>query len=82
MIAFLLCMYAFMHAQWLSHVKFFATPVACQSPLSMEFSKQEHWSGLSFSPPGDFPSSEIELTSGASPALAGRFITTVPPGKP
>ena len=29
--------------------------VACQSPLSMGFSRQEYWSGLSFSPPGDFP---------------------------
>ena len=82
MIAFLLCVCAFMHAQWLSHVKFFATPEACQSPLSMEFSKQELWSGLSFSPPGDFPSSEIELGPGASPALADRFITTAPSGKP
>ena len=77
-----LCMYAFMHAQWLSHVQFFATPVACPSPLCMEFSMQEYWSYLSFPPPGDFPSSETELISGASPALAGRFITTVSPGKP
>ena len=31
----------------LSHVLLFATPwVACQAPLSMEFSKQEYWSGL------------------------------------
>ena len=36
---------------------FFATiwTVALQAPLSMEFSRQEHWSGLPFSCPGDFP---------------------------
>ena len=34
-----------------------ATPrtVACQAPLSMEFSRQEHWSGLPFSSPEDLP---------------------------
>ena len=26
--------------------------VACQAPLSMEFSRQEYWSGLPFSSPG------------------------------
>ena len=29
--------------------------VACQAPLSMEFSRQEYWSGLLFLPPGDLP---------------------------
>ena len=33
--------------------------VACQVPLSMEFSRQESWSGLPFPPPGDFPIPEI-----------------------
>ena len=56
--------------------------VACQAPLSMEFSRQEHWSGLSFSSPEDHPDPGIEPVSPASPALAGRFFTTVPPGKP
>ena len=39
----------------LSHVQLFATPwtVACQTPLSMGFSKPEYWSGLPFSSPGD-----------------------------
>ena len=45
----------------------------------MEFSRQEYSSGLSFPSPGDLPDPGIEL---ASPALAGRFFTTVPPGKP
>ena len=39
----------------LSCVRLFATPwtVALQAPLSMEFSRQEHWSGLPFPTPGD-----------------------------
>ena len=39
----------------LSHIQFFAIPwtVACQAPLSVEFSRQEYWSGLPCSPPGD-----------------------------
>ena len=46
----------------LSHVKLFATPwaVLCQAPLSMEFSKQEHGSGLPFPPPGDLPNLEAD----------------------
>ena len=56
--------------------------VACQAPLSMELSRQEYWSGLSFSSPEDHPDPGIEPVSPASPALAGRFFTTVPPGKP
>ena len=56
--------------------------VAHQVPLSMEFSRQKYWSGLSFSTPGDFSDPGIEPTSLASPPSAGRFFTTVPPGKP
>ena len=39
----------------LSHVQLFATPqnVARQAPLSMELSRQEYWSGLPFSSPGE-----------------------------
>ena len=60
-----------------SHVWLFATPwiVACQAPLSTEFSRQEYWSGLP-SPPGDLPNLEIESASLTSLALAGRFFTT------
>ena len=46
----------------------------------MGFSKQEYWSGLAFPTPGDLPDLGIEPESLASPALAGRFFTTVPPG--
>ena len=59
----------------LSRVQLFATPwtVACQAPLSMGFSRQEHWSGLLFPSPGDLSNPSIESTSPASPVLAGRF---------
>ena len=48
----------------------------------MRFPRQECWSGLPFSPPGDCPDPGIESTSLASPALAGRFFITEPHGKP
>ena len=46
--------------------------VVCQASLSMEFSRQEHCSGLSLPSPGDLPNPGIEPLS---PALAGRFFT-------
>ena len=69
------------HAQSLSSVQLFATPrpVACQAPLSMGFSRQEYWSGLPFSSPGDLPDTGIKAIS---PALAGGFFTSEPPGNP
>ena len=39
--------------------------VGCQAPLSMEFSRQEYWSGLPFSTPGDLPDPGIEPISPA-----------------
>ena len=56
----------------LSHVWLFVTPwtVACHAPLSMESSREEHWSGLPFPSPGDLPDPEMEP---ASPALAADF---------
>ena len=61
-----------------NHVRLFATPwtVACQAPLSMGFSRQEHWSGLPCPPPGNLPNPGIEPSSLMSPALVGRFFTT------
>ena len=47
----------------------------------MEFSRQEHWTGLSFPTPRDLPNPGIKPTSLVSPALAGRLFTTAPPGK-
>ena len=56
--------------------------VAHQASLSMEFSRQEYWSGWPFPSPGDLPDSGIEPVALDSPVLAGRFFTTEPPGKP
>ena len=68
----------------LSHVPLFATPwtVTCQAPLSLGFSRQEYWSGLTLRTPWDFPDPEPEPMSLASPALAGGFFTIEPPRKP
>ena len=63
----------------LSRVPLFLTLwiVARQVPLSMEFSGQEYWNGLPFPTPGDILNPGI-----VSPALAGRFFTAEPTGKP
>ena len=65
----------------LSRVGLLATPrtAAHQALPSMGFARQENWTGLPFPSPGDLPGSGIEPLS---PALAGRFFTTKPPGKP
>ena len=59
----------------LSRVRLFVTPwtVAYQAPLSMEFSRQEYWSGLPFHPPGDLPNPGIKPESPASPALTRKY---------
>ena len=58
-----------------------ATPltVARQAPLSMGFSRQEYWSGLPFSSPGDLPDPGIKP---GSPALQADSLPTELPGKP
>ena len=53
--------------------------VAHQASLSIGFPRQAYWSGLPFPSPGDLPDPGIEPRS---PALAGGFLTTKPPGKP
>ena len=45
---------------------------AHQAPLSMEFPRQEYWSGLLFPSPVELPNTGIETESPASPALAGQ----------
>jgi len=61
-----------------SRVQLFVTPwtVAHQTPLSMGFSRQEHWSELPLPTAGHLPHPGIEPTSLASPAFASRFFTT------
>ena len=62
----------------------FATPwtVTHQAALSMGFPRQEYWNGLPFPSPGYLPDPGIEPISLTSPAMAGGFFTTEPPGKP
>ena len=61
-----------------SHVLLFVTAwtVAFQAPLTMDFSRQEYWSGLLCPPPEDLPNPGIKGGSLTSPALTGRFFTT------
>ena len=69
------------HFSW---VRFFVMPwtVAYQAPLSMGFSGQEYWSGLSCPSPGDLSNPGIGPRSLKSPVLAGRFFITSLPGEP
>ena len=65
----------------LSCVQLFATPwtVALQSPPSMEFSRQEYWSGLPFPSPGDLPDPGIKP---GSSTLQTDALPSEPPGSP
>ena len=62
---------ATVHAQSLSRVWLFATPwpVARQAPLSIEFSRQEYWSGIRPPPPGDLPHPGTKLESSCSSCI-------------
>ena len=63
----------------LSRVRLFATAwtVAHQAPQSVEFSRQEYWSGLPFPSPGDVPDPGIKP---GSPALWADASPSEPPG--
>ena len=65
----------------LSHVGLLATSwsVARQAPLSVDFSRQDYWSGLPFPSPGDLPNPGIKLWS---PALQADSLPTELQGKP
>ena len=65
----------------LSRVRLFVIPltVAYQVPPSMAFSRQEYWSGLPFTSPGDLPDPGIEPRS---PTLRSDTLPSEPPGKP
>ena len=67
--------------QSLSYIQFFVIPwtVAHKAPLSMVFSRQEHWSGLPFPSPGDLPIPGIKPRS---PALQADSLPTELQGKP
>ena len=68
------------YVQSLSHFQLFATAwtVAHQTPLSMGFPRQEYWSGLIFSPPGDLSDPGIQPVT---PALQANSLPTKPPRK-
>ena len=59
----------------------FTTPgtVACQSPSSMGFSRQEYWRGVPFPSPGDLPDPGIKPRS---PKVQANALPSEPPGKP
>ena len=52
--------------------------VPCQAPLSMEFPRQEYWSGFPSPSPGDLPDPGIKP---GSPALQEDSLPSEPPGK-
>ena len=66
-------------AKSFSRVRLFATPwtIAYQDPQSMEFYRQEYWSGLPFPSPGDLPNPGIKPQS---PALQTEALLSEPPG--
>ena len=73
---------ACMHAQSLQSCLTLYDPKDCSLPgsfLSMEFSRQEYWSGLPCPPPGDLSDSGIELTSSA---LQEDSVPAEPPAVP
>ena len=61
-----------------NHIRHFVSPwtVACQTPLSLGFSRQVYWSGLPFPPPVNLPDPGIKRVSPAVPALAGELFAT------
>ena len=66
----------------LSRVCLFVTPWtgAYQAPPSMEFSRQEYWSGGPLPSPGDLPDPGIEPIH-KSPALQADTLSSEPPGQ-
>ena len=70
---------AYSGCESLSRVQLFVTPrtVAHQAPLSLEFSRQESWSGLPFPSSGDLPNPAIKpgspaLQEDSSPSAPGK----------
>ena len=53
--------------------------IACQAPLSMDFSRQKYWSGQPFPSPGDLPNPGNESRA---PELQVDSLPPEPPGKP
>ena len=75
------CVKPWMHAQSFLTLWDSMDYIIHQAPLSMEFSRQEYWSGLPFPYPRDLYDLRVKHSSLASPASEGGFFTTVPTGK-
>ena len=73
-----LAMFLYVRCMYAQSCPICETPwtVACQTPLSMGFPRQEYWSGLQFSSPGDLPDPGLKPISPATPIFAGRFFST------
>ena len=78
MFMLILTRFVCVYACALSRVQLFVTlwTVAHQASPSVEFSRQEYWSGLPFPSPEDLPNPGIKPTPPETPVLAGRFFTT------
>ena len=74
---------ACVHAKLLQSCPTLCDPwtVACQAPLFMGFSRQEHWSGLPCLPPVDLPDSGIKHMFPVSSASQADSLPIEPPGK-
>ena len=68
----------------LSHIRLFETlqTVDCWAPLSMGFSREEYWIGLSFPSLGDLLDLGIKCRFPMSPALQEDYLPAEPLGKP
>ena len=66
----------------LSCVQFFESlwTITHQATLFMRFIREEYWSGLPFSPPGDLPNPWVKPSSPLSPALQADSSPSEPPG--
>lgn len=73
----------YVHAQSLTHVRLSVTlrSVACHSPLSIGFFRQEYYRELLIPSPGDLPTLVIEPTSPVPLALQTDPLTTDPLGE-
>ena len=72
-----MCVCVCVCAQSPNSVWLFGAPwtVACQTALSIEFSRKEYWSGLPLPIPGDLPNPGIKPLLCLADSLAGRFLT-------
>ena len=79
-----MCVHVCVCVQSLRRVWLFVTPwtIARQAPLSMQFSRQEYWSGLPFPPPVYLPDPRIEPTSPVPPALQSDSLLLSHQGNP